>query len=209
MSHRRHKPKRNKRYVPKHVDIPVTQSLRDEFGIVLHSALTAAELGHFDKHQYDRIGQAINCIWGALELRPPKDPAVKLVIEGAMRAMNDAGRRGDATGIWVLRELEQAAILAGIHKAEEHLPKMSVTTLYHSMQQFKMMQISDELELMPSRRNGKTHYLGLDLAHGKDRTAVFEFQASDINSVTLVERDESGKTIVHKIVRAPEERTPA
>lgn len=131
--------KRNKPYRPKHVNIPVMSGLRDEFGIVLHAALTAAELGYFDKGQYDRIGQALNCIWGALELRPPADIAVKLVIEGAMRAMNDAGRRGDATGIWVLRTLEQASILAGIHKAEEHLPKMDVLTLYESMQRIKAM----------------------------------------------------------------------
>jgi len=145
MTFRNHKKNRDKKkYVPKHIDIPVLGGLRDEFGIVLHSALAAAELGYFSKHQYDRIGGLINCIWGALELRPPKDMAVKLVIEGAMRAMNDAGRRGAATGIWVMREMEQVALLAGIHKAEEHLPKMSVTTLHSSMQKLKMMAIEDQ-----------------------------------------------------------------
>lgn len=141
---KKHKPKRTKRYVQKRIHIPIT-GLRNEFGLVLHSALAAAELGHFSKLQYDRIGQAINCIWGALELRPPKDTAVKIVIEGAMRAMNEAGRRGDATDIWVLRDTEQAALLAGIHKAEEQLPNMDVMTLYESMQKFKLMHIEGEL----------------------------------------------------------------
>ena len=130
------KPRRNKTYRPKPIRIPVT-GLVNDFGLVLHSALNAASLGYFSKHQYDRIGQAINCIYGALVLRPPKDEAVTIVIEGAMRAMNEAGKRGAASGIWALRDTEQAALLAGIHKAEEHLPKMDVMTLYESMQRLK------------------------------------------------------------------------
>lgn len=130
------KPRRNKTYRPKPIRIPVT-GLRNEFGLVLHTALNAAALGYFSKRQYDRIGQAINCIYGALVLRPPKDEAVTVVIEGAMRAMNEAGKRGTASGIWALRDTEQAALLAGIHKAEEHLPKMDVMTLYESMQRLK------------------------------------------------------------------------
>lgn len=134
----REKQKRCKAYIPKPIRIPVT-GLKDEFGLVLHAALTAAHLGYFSKTQYDRIGQAINVIWGALFIRPPRDKSVVVVIEGAMRAMNDAGRRGDASGVWVLRELEQAALLAGISKIEEQLPKMDVMTLYDSMQKLKAM----------------------------------------------------------------------
>lgn len=130
--------RRNKAYRAKHVHIPIT-GLLDDFALVLHSGLAAAELGHFSKLQYDRLGQAINTLYGALVLRPPKDSAVLTVIEGAMRAMNDCGRRGDASGIWELRGLEQAALLAGIRKAEEHLPKMDVLTLYDSMQRLKAM----------------------------------------------------------------------
>ena len=128
--------RRNKPHRPKHVHIPIT-GLRDDFGLVLHTALRAATLGYFSKEQYDRIGQALNTLWGALELRPPKDPSVKTGLEGAMRAMNDAGRRGDASDIWDLRELERDAILAGIKKAEAYLPYMDVLTLHKSMQLFK------------------------------------------------------------------------
>lgn len=138
------KAKRCKAYRPKHVRIPVT-SLREEFGLVLHSAFSAARLGYFSKDQYDRIGQAINCVWGALFLRPPKDTSVTLVIEGAMRAMNDAGRRGDATGVWELRDTEQAALLAGIAKIEEQLPKMDVMVLYQSMQKMKALEHSERV----------------------------------------------------------------
>lgn len=162
--HRKNKPQRDrshKHYKPKHIHLPVMSGLRDEFSLVLHSALTAAELGHFSKDQYDRIGQAINTIWGALELRPPKDSAAaKLVIEGAMRAMNEAGRRGDASGIWVLRELEQVAVLAGIHKAEEMLPRMDVYTLNDAIQRLKVMQIEEERDgsqiHFAARNQGKT-----------------------------------------------------
>ena len=132
------KPKRNKAYRPKHINIPVTGLLND-FGLVLHSALSAASLGYFSKEQYDRIGGAMNCIYGALDLKPPKDPAVLTVIEGAMRAMNEAGRRGDATGVWMLRGTEQATLLSGIRKAEEALPMLDVVTLYKSMQLIKQM----------------------------------------------------------------------
>lgn len=96
------KPRRAKAYRPKHVRIPAT-SLRHKFALVLHMALEMARTGNFSKLQYDRIGDSINTIWGALFLKPPKDPAVMAAIEGAMRAMKDAGRRGDSTGIWELR----------------------------------------------------------------------------------------------------------
>jgi hypothetical protein len=156
--------KRKKSYRPKHVRIPVT-SLREEFSLVLHMALEMARTGHFSKLQYDRIGQAINCIWGALFIRPPKDPSVTLVIEGAMRAMNDAGRRGESSGVWELRDLEQAALLAGIHKAEETLPKMDVMVIYQSMQKMKELQY---MELV----DAKAAFMGIDLAGNDDRTTI-------------------------------------
>lgn len=139
------KAKRCKTYRPKPVRIPVT-SLREEFGLVLHMALETSALGYFSKAQYDRIGQAINCVWGALYLRPPKDSSVMPVIEGAMRAMNQAGRRGDVTGLWVLLEFEQAAVLAGIHKIEDQLPKMDVMVLYESMQKMKALDYMESVD---------------------------------------------------------------
>jgi hypothetical protein len=136
------KAKRDKAYRPKGVRIPVT-SLRDEFGIVLHSCIVAARNGHFDKSQFDRIGQAINCVWGALYLKPPKDISVMTVVEGAMRAMNDVSERGDATGHWLLRDFEQAAVLAGIRKIEEQLPYMDVMMLYRAMQEMKTLSLAE------------------------------------------------------------------
>ncbi len=133
---------------------------------MLHMALETARTGHFSKLQYDRIGESINCIWGALYIRPPKDSSIKLVIEGAMRAMNDAGRRGDATGVWELRELEQVALLAGIHKAEEHLPKMDVMVLYQSMQKMKEVRGLESVD-------GRAAFLGVDYGHAEDRTTPF------------------------------------
>lgn len=132
------KEKRNKRYHPKHVRIPVT-SLRDDFGLVLRSAHNAASLGYFNKDQYDRTGGAMNCVYGALDLKPPKDPAVLTVIEGAMRVMNNVGWRGDLSDVWMMRPIERATLLAGIQKVEEVLPTMDVMTLYQSMQVIKKM----------------------------------------------------------------------
>lgn len=178
MSRRKHhhKPKRNKPYVQKHVRLPVMGALRNEFSMTLHSALMMAEAGLFNKHQFDRIGQALNCIWGALELRPPKNTATaKLVIEGAMRAMNDAGKRGDATNIWVLRNTEQAAVLAGIHKAEEVLPRLDVLTLNEAIQQFDLIRIEDMKRI------------GVDMASGPDKAVVVEMDGGQITKITNME----------------------
>jgi hypothetical protein len=130
------------KYRPGRVSIPVT-GLRHEFGLVLHMAIDTARIGHFNHTQYERIGQAINVVWGALFIRPPKDRSAVVVIEGAMRAMNEAGRRGSASGVWTLRDLEQASVLAGIYKIEELLPTMDVMTLYESMQKLKAMERND------------------------------------------------------------------
>lgn len=176
---RRHKPKRNKQYRPRQVRIPVT-GLRDEFGLELHSALAAAQIGYFSKGQYDRIGQAFNCVYGALVLQPPKDASVVIVIDGAIRAMNECGRRGDASGTWSLRELEQAAVLAGVRKMEEHLPLMDVSVLYDSMQRLKAMYLQDQID--------KQTFIGIDPASGPDRTVDArtgaEIRVTDMERIT-------------------------
>lgn len=162
--------RRNKPHRPKHVHIPVT-GLRNDFGMDLHTALNAAERGHFSKKQYDRIGQALNCIYGALVLRPPKDAAVITVIEGAIRAMNDCGRRGDASDRWELRDLEQAAVIAGIRVAEAHLPYMDVLTLHDSMQRLKAMGNEVGIE-------AKRVFLGIDHASGPDRSVIHHIEGA-------------------------------
>jgi len=202
MSRRNHKPKRCKRYVPKHVHIPVLRGLRDEFGFVLHASLAAAEAGHFSKDHYDRIGGLLNTIWGAMELRPPKEASVKLVIEGAMRAMNQAGDRGAATGVWSLRDLEQAAIIAGIQKAEEYLPKMDVLTLHESITRFKVMQIEEEAR---NAKQAEPRYI-----MAKEGDNLVKVPLSEIRSITIAEMDENNNPVnVHKIVRGTEERIAA
>lgn len=109
-----------------------------------------------------------------------------------MRAMNDAGRRGDATGIWVLRELEQVAVLAGIQKAEELLPRMDVYTLNDAIKRLKVMQIEEE-------RDAKKVFF-------KSRSV----DVSEIQSITVVEVDKNNQPIRSlKIVRGEEERTSA
>jgi hypothetical protein len=198
--HRKNKPPRDrshKRYKPKHIHLPVMKGLRDEFALVLHSALTAAELGHFSKDQYDRIGQAINTIWGALELRPPKgSAAAKLVIEGAMRAVNDAGRRGDVTDVWVLRDWEQAAVMAGIQKAEEILLRLDVFTLNKAIEQINIMKAED--------RSAEKKFI---VKNGEQTVSI---DIRDIQSVTIVEMDETNKPLcAYKAVRGEEERIAA
>ena len=126
--------KRTKRYNPNRVTprIPITRPLLDIFAQDLHFSLMSATLGHFGHDQFDKIGGSLNIIWAALSKRPPKDPAILVCIEGAMRAMNQCGARGDRTGTWTLTIEEQAAVRAGIQKAEEALPYLDVMALYRA-----------------------------------------------------------------------------
>jgi hypothetical protein len=126
------------------VHIPITRQLLNEFGQELHFALMTAELGSFSKATFDKIGGCLNCIYGALDLKPPKDASIKAVIEGAMRAMNECGKRGDRMGVWTLNLYDRAAVSAGVRKAEEVLPTLDVMTLYKSMQMLKIKQMEEE-----------------------------------------------------------------
>lgn len=126
--------KRNKRYNPNRFQkrIPITRELLDCFGQDLHFSLMNASAGHFSRDNFDKIGGSFNLIWAALYRKPPKDKAAMIAIEGAMRAMNECGARGDRTGIWTLTTLEQAAVRAGVEKAEEALPYLDVMALYNA-----------------------------------------------------------------------------
>lgn len=126
--------------------IPVTPGLLDQFAQELHFTLMAAGLGSFSKTSFDKIGGCLNCIYGALVLRPPKDTSIMLVIEGAMRAMNECGQRGTRSGIWSLTTLERAAVSAGVQKSEEALVALDVMVLFESMQLLKARQIAEEMK---------------------------------------------------------------
>lgn len=123
---------------------PVTRELLNEFGKELHFSLMKAGQNHFTQIEFNKIGGCFNCIYGAMLGKPPKDPAIMTVIEGAMRAMNDCGKRGFSADIWKLTTFEQAAVMAGAEKAEEYLPYLDVRALYDSMQQLKADQIAAE-----------------------------------------------------------------
>lgn len=126
------------------VHIPITRSLLDQFGQELHFALMTAEHGCFSKTAFDKIGACLNCIYGALDLKPPKDRTVLIAIEGAMRTMNECAKRGDRTDVWTLTLTERMAVSAGVKKAEEILPTLDVMTLYQSMQLLKAQQLAEE-----------------------------------------------------------------
>lgn len=113
--------------------IPITRALLDQFSQELHFSLMKADLGYFSTIEFDKIGTCLNTIYGALDLRPPKDKTVLVAIEGAMRAMNDCSKRGDTSGIWTLNIYERAAVRAGAQKAEEALALLDVTTVYQSI----------------------------------------------------------------------------
>lgn len=113
--------------------IPITRALLDQFGQELHFSLMKADLGCFTTKEFDKIGICFNTIYGALDLRPPKDKAVLVAIEGAMRAMNECSKRGDTSGVWTLSIYERAAVRAGVKKAEEALALLDVTTMYQSI----------------------------------------------------------------------------
>lgn len=136
--------KKRSSYRPRPLNIPVTRGLLDEFSRELHFSLMKAELGYFTKLEFDKIGGCMNCIYGALSIKPPKESSILVVIEGAMRAMNECGQRGRRTKIWMLTLEERAAVCAGVQKMEEALPAMDVMLLYQSMQNLKELQLAEE-----------------------------------------------------------------
>lgn len=113
--------------------IPITRALLNQFSEELRFSLMKADLGYFTTKEFDKIGACLNTIYGALDLRPPKDKTVLVAIEGAMRAMNECASRGDTHGIWTLNLYERAAVRAGTQKAEEALALLDVTTVYQSI----------------------------------------------------------------------------
>ena len=123
--------------------IPITRALLDQFAQELHFSLMKAELGYFSTKDFDAIGACLNTIYGALDLRPPKDKSMLVVIEGAMRAMNECAKRGDQSGTWTLNLYERATVSAGAKKAEEALAMLDVTTIYRSM---KLLEIERAAE---------------------------------------------------------------
>lgn len=129
--------------IPRPLNIPITRGLISQFAQEIRFAIMTADLGRFSKLSFDKIGGCMNCIYGALIDHPPKDPAVMVVIEGAMRAMNECGRRGDQNGMWTLTATERAAVSAGATKAEEALQRLDVMALYNSMNKLKAMQLAE------------------------------------------------------------------
>lgn len=136
--------KSRKPYRPKPVRIPITKGLIDQFAQELHFSLMKAHLGYFTTVEFDKIGTCFNTIYGALDLRPPKDKTILVAIEGAMRAMNDCSKRGDTSGVWTLRVTEIAAVRAGAQKAEEALALLDVTTVYQSIKLLEAEQRAEE-----------------------------------------------------------------
>ncbi|HAF43456.1 MAG TPA: hypothetical protein DCK83_00545 [Gallionellaceae bacterium] len=124
--------------------IPITRGLIDQFAQELHFSLMKAQLGYFTTVEFDKIGTCFNTIYGALDLKPPKDKTILVAIEGAMRAMNDCSKRGDTSGVWALRVTEIAAVRAGAQKAEEALALLDVTTVYQSIKQLEAEQRAEE-----------------------------------------------------------------
>lgn len=124
--------KPRKKHVRRPVGTPIT-GLCDQFGLIMQTANTAAKLGCFDEHQFDRLAEVFNCIRGAMSLVPPRDPGIVRVIDGAMRVLIEVGKRAGSSGSWQVRDSERDTLLTGIDKIEEHLPKMNVLTLYQAI----------------------------------------------------------------------------
>ena len=114
------------------INIPMT-GLVTNFAKELHFGLMAAEVGAFNKQNFDRIGAALNVIWAALYNQGDRFKQQMAVVEGGMAAMNDCAKRGDATGVWQLRNFEQLAVAAAISKAEEVLPLLTVNEMHKAM----------------------------------------------------------------------------
>lgn len=106
--------------------IPVTNGLKDIYGMDMHSAYQAACLGQFSVVAFSRLASAIAVIRSALEQKQTKIPLAVETLDQAIEALAVVRSRGDDTDVWEILENERPAVLAGIDMVEACMGTLDV-----------------------------------------------------------------------------------
>ena len=106
--------------------IPVTNGLKDIYGMDMHSAYQAACLGQFSVVAFSRLASAIAVIRSALEQKQTKIPFAVETLDQAIEVLVAVRSRGDASDVWEILDSERPAVLAGIDMVEECMGTLDV-----------------------------------------------------------------------------------
>jgi hypothetical protein len=121
------KPKRNKAYRPKHIQLPVMPELQKEFMFASHGSLAALRLAP-TSDAFDQLADLFNVISVAL-----KDTGGRSVIlESGMRAMQGVCDRAETTGTLALGRFELPPIENAVIECEEIVKQLDIIRLYQA-----------------------------------------------------------------------------
>lgn len=109
--------------------VPVTQGLKDVYGMDMHSAYQAACLGQFNVVAFSRLAVAISVIRSALEEKQSKIPLAINTLDAAIEILANVRKKGDDTDVWELTESERPVVLDGINMAEQCIGTLDVALL--------------------------------------------------------------------------------
>lgn len=115
--------------------IPVTNGLKDIYGMDMHSAYQAACVGQFSVVSFSRLASAIAVIRSALEQKQTKIPFAVETLDQAIEALVMVRARGDNTDVWEILESERPAVLAGIDMVEECMGTLDVLLIAQTADQ--------------------------------------------------------------------------
>jgi hypothetical protein len=109
--------------------VPVTQGLKDIYGMDMHLAYHAAIVGQFNVVAFSRLAVAIAVIRSALEQKCSQIPQAIETLDAAIEILAKVRKKGDDTDIWELTEAERPAVLEGINMAEQCIGTLDVALL--------------------------------------------------------------------------------
>jgi hypothetical protein len=119
--------RRNKRYRPKHINVPVMPDLQREFSIAGHGALAALRLSP-NPDAFDMLADIFNVIHVALN----DTGRSSVILDSGMRAMQEVCNRAEKTGQLQIRRFELPPIANAMVECETLIKQLDVMRLHHA-----------------------------------------------------------------------------
>jgi hypothetical protein len=121
------KPKRNKSYRPKHIQVPVMPDLQREFMMAGHGALATLRLAP-NPDAFDMLADIFNVVSVALQ----DTGKVSVILDSGMRAMQEVCDRAERTGQIQIRQFELPPIQNAVIECETLVKQLDVMRLHHA-----------------------------------------------------------------------------
>lgn len=114
-----------KRYVPKHVNIPIMNELQDAFAFDAHGAFAAMRMAP-NQDAFDQLAGIFNVL--SVGLHDINQRSV--ILESGIRALQDVANRADCTGCLGVARHELAPIGNAVIESETLVKKLDVIRLH-------------------------------------------------------------------------------